>query len=107
MSDGGVPDSGSDSEAIGVVNRPRPPRLTCPPLRPAVRASSAVHSWAVPFSCAARPPLLAIARFVSGDIDANPRRSLRLVFVFTASPPIRPNACYHAEELQTLCHAWV
>ncbi len=31
-----------------------------PPLRPATRASSLVHSWAVPCSWAARPPLLAI-----------------------------------------------
>ena len=46
-----------------------------PALRPAARASSAVHSWAVPFSCAARPPLLAISRCFSGDIDAKPRRS--------------------------------
>jgi len=48
------------------ARRPRPPRLTCPPRRPAERASSAVHSWAVPFSCAARPPLLAISRCFSG-----------------------------------------
>ena len=59
----------------GDIRRPRPPRLICPPLRPAARASSAVHSCAVPFSCAARPPLLAISRCFSGDIDANPRRS--------------------------------
>jgi hypothetical protein len=65
------------SEAEPGTNRPRPPRLICPPLRPAARASSGVHSCAVPFSCAARPPLLAISRCFSGDIDANPRRSLR------------------------------
>ena len=59
------------------TSRPRPPRLIWPPFRPAARASSAVHSCAVPFSCAARPPLLAISRCFSGDIDANPRRSLR------------------------------
>src|SRR5262245_19416134 len=70
----------------GAIRRPRPPRLTWPPLRPAERASSAVHSWAVPFSCAARPPLLAISRCFSGDIDANPRRSLRSG-VFTTGPP--------------------
>src|SRR5688500_15895949 len=63
--------------AGGGIRRPRPPRLIWPPLRPAFLASSAVHSWAVPFSCAARPPLLAISRCFSADIDANPRRSLR------------------------------
>src|SRR5687768_9641539 len=62
---------------MGVIRRPRPPRLICPPLRPATRASSGVHSCAVPFSCAARPPLLAISRCFSGDIEANPRRSFR------------------------------
>jgi len=71
----------------GTTSRPRPPRLTWPPFRPAFRASSAVHSWAVPFSCAALPPLLAISRCFSGDIDANPRRSLRSVF--TAPPSVR------------------
>jgi hypothetical protein len=40
----------------------------------------------VPFSWAARPPLLAISRCFSGDIDANPRRSLRSP-LFTAEPP--------------------
>jgi hypothetical protein len=71
---------------MGVASRPRPPRLTWPPLRPAARASSALHSCAVPFSCAARPPLLAISRCFSGDIDAKPRRSLRsLVSTFISS----------------------
>src|SRR5262245_9541511 len=74
----------------GTIRRPRPPRLTWPPLRPALRASSAVHSWAVPFSCAARPPLLAISRCFSGDIEANPRRSLRTpstaLLLFKAPP---------------------
>src|SRR6185369_17923789 len=42
-----------------------------PPLRPASRASSEVNSWAVPFSCAARPPSLAISRWRFGSIDAN------------------------------------
>jgi hypothetical protein len=64
-----------DADSFG--RRPRPPRLICPPFRPAKRASSDVHSCAVPFRCAARPPLLAISRCFSGDIDANPRRSLR------------------------------
>ena len=43
-----------------------------PPLRPATRASSDVHSWAVPFACAARPPLLAISFWRFASIDANP-----------------------------------
>ena len=63
--------------SVASGRRPRPPRLTWPPLRPACRASSGVHSWAVPFSWAARPPLLAISRCRSGLIDAKPRRSLR------------------------------
>src|SRR6185503_6860789 len=67
------------------MRRPRPPRLICPPLRPADRASSDVHSCAVPFWCAARPPLLAISRCFSGVMDANPRRSFR-------SPVVRPGA---------------
>jgi hypothetical protein len=83
---GPAPGSGTTGSTGGTIKRPRPPRLTCPPFRPAERASSAVHSWAVPFSCAARPPLLAISRCFSGDIDANPRRSLRSP-VFTATPP--------------------
>jgi hypothetical protein len=41
----------------------------------------------VPFSCAARPPLLAISRCFSADIDANPRRSLRSPVV-TAQPSV-------------------
>ena len=45
---------------------------TSPPLRPATRASSDVHSWAVPFACAARPPLLAISFWRFASIDANP-----------------------------------
>jgi hypothetical protein len=53
-------------------------RLAAPPLRPAERASSLVHSWAVPCLCAARPPLLAISRCLWGSIEANPRpRPLR------------------------------
>src|SRR5579864_2624381 len=47
--------------------------LAMPPLRPASRASSLVHSWAVPFWCAARPPLLAISRCLWRSIDAKPR----------------------------------
>src|SRR6187551_491665 len=46
-----------------------------PPLRPASRASSLVHSWAVPFWCAALPPLLAISRCLARSIEANPRSS--------------------------------
>src|SRR5688500_6972812 len=72
-----VADAGADAAASVGARRPRPPRLIWPPLRPAARASSAVHSCAVPFSCAARPPLLAISRCFSGDMEANSRRSLR------------------------------
>ncbi len=79
----GITSGATGAPGTGSTRRPRPPRLTCPPLRPALRASSAVHSWAVPFSWAARPPLLAISRCFSGDIDAKPRRSLRS-FVMSA-----------------------
>ena len=50
--------------------------LAMPPLRPASRASSLVHSCAVPFWCAALPPLLAISRCLPLSIEANPRSSL-------------------------------
>lgn len=76
------------------IRRPRPPRLLCPPLRPAARASSGVHSCAVPFSWAARPPLLAISRCFSRLMEANPRRSLRAPSTVTPSliciPPAGP-----------------
>jgi cellobiose phosphorylase len=49
--------------------------LAIPPLRPASRASSLVHSCAVPFWCAALPPLLAMSRCLLRSIDANPRSS--------------------------------
>ena len=49
---------GSPSVAPIGTKRPRPPRLLCPPFRPAARASSGVHSCAMPFSWAARPPYL-------------------------------------------------
>ena len=58
--------------------------LARPPLRPASRASSLVHSWAVPFWCAALPPLLAISRCLARSIDANPRSSLATVI----PPPV-------------------
>ncbi len=58
--------------------------LAMPPLRPASRASSLVHSCAVPFWCAAFPPLLAISRCLALSIDANPRSSLA-----TCCPPSR------------------
>src|SRR5438552_1198161 len=49
-------------------------RLTAwPPLRPAFRASSESNSCAVPFACAAFPPLLAISRCLPRSIDAKPR----------------------------------
>ncbi len=80
-----VVEAPENEDADSPGRRPRPPRLICPPFRPANRASSDVHSCAVPFRCAARPPLLAISRCFSGDIDANPRRSLRRT---GCSPPI-------------------
>jgi hypothetical protein len=42
-------------------------------LRPASRASSELNSWALPDSCAARPPLAAISRCLSSSIEAKPR----------------------------------
>ena len=67
----------------------RPPRDASPPFLPATRASSLVNSCAVPFWCAARPPLAAIARCACGSIAANPRGVLRLtVLVFRESPPL-------------------
>src|SRR5947207_8274246 len=53
--------------------------LAMPPLRPASRASSLVHSCAVPFWCAALPPLLAMSRCLLRSIDANPRSSLATI----------------------------
>src|SRR4051812_7343655 len=50
--------------------------LAIPPFRPASRASSLVHSCAVPFWWAALPPLLAISRCFARSIEANPRSSL-------------------------------
>jgi hypothetical protein len=56
----------------------RPPRDASPPFLPATLASSLVNSCAVPFWCAARPPLAAIARWACGSIAANPRGVLRV-----------------------------
>src|SRR5262249_31614024 len=39
------------------------------------------HSWAVPFWCAALPPLLAMSRCLLRSIDANPRSSLATRFL--------------------------
>src|SRR5262245_24767562 len=62
-------------------------RLTAtPPLRPASRASPESNSWAVPFACAALPPLLAISRCLLRSIDANPR----LLRVRAAPDPLAP-----------------
>src|SRR5215813_2296635 len=64
-------------------------RLTAtPPLRPASRASLESNSCAVPFACAAFPPLLAISFCFSRSIEANPR----LLRVRAAVPPagLRP-----------------
>jgi hypothetical protein len=94
---GEVPTGNGESGGGLSTSRPRPPRLFWPPLRPADRASSDVHSCAVPFWCAARPPLLAISRCFSGDMDANPRRSLRSV-------PLRPLAASFIVRL-SLCVA--
>src|SRR5688572_10850401 len=65
--------------------------LAMPPLRPASRASSLVHSWAVPFWCAALPPLLAISRCLARSIDAKPRSSLA-----TVDPPPVPSPGFPA-----------
>ena len=76
----------------------RPPRDASPPFLPATRASSLVNSCAVPFWCAARPPLAAIARWACGSIAANPRGVLRVTplvprvsappsFLFEPVPP--------------------
>ena len=48
-------------------------REAAPPFRPAMRASSEVNSCAVPFWCAAFPPLRAISRCFCGSIEENPR----------------------------------
>lgn len=67
----------------------RPPRDASPPFLPATRASSLVNSCAVPFWCAARPPLAAIARCACGSIAANPRGVLRLTLLVPreSAPP--------------------
>ena len=80
------------SVPVDPVSSPLPPPicsrrrwwLAMPPLRPASRASSLVHSCAVPFWCAAFPPLLAISRCLARSIDANPRSSLA---TFASSRP--------------------
>src|SRR3954471_12477765 len=58
--------------------------LAIPPFRPASRASSLVHSCAVPFWCAALPPLLAISRCLFRSIEANPRSSFATVTTLLA-----------------------
>src|SRR5690242_4611862 len=50
-----------------------------PPLRPASRASAGLHSCAVPFWCAALPPLLAISRCFCRSIDAKPRSVIAMM----------------------------
>ena len=64
--------------------------LAIPPLRPASRASSLLHSWALPFWCAALPPLLAISRCFARSIDANPRSSLATVILHPGTLVFRP-----------------
>ena len=51
---------------------------------PARRASSDVNSCAVPFSCAARPPSLAISRCWAGSMEAKPRLLVSLCLL----PPL-------------------
>src|SRR5687767_10832428 len=62
-------------------------RLTAiPPFRPAARASLESNSCAVPFACAARPPLLAISFCLPWSMDANPRALLRLLLLLLPTP---------------------
>jgi len=69
---------------------------TSPPLRPATRASSDVHSWAVPFACAARPPLLAISFWRFASMDANP---LLLFPVPDIRASIKLGSCHFAPQI--------
>ena len=78
-------------------------RLTVtPPLRPAFRASSDDHSCAVPFSWAARPPLLAISRCRMGSIDANPRRLFPVIRPPASGLPDNDTA--GGDETKGICH---
>src|SRR4029453_16722539 len=69
-----------------------------PPLRPASRASSLVHSCAVPFWCAAFPPLLAISFCLTRSIDAKPRSSFA---TFDPLELVRPPP---SQRVQPGCH---
>ena len=60
-----------------------------PPLRPASRASSELNSWALPDSCAARPPLAAISRCLSSSIEAKPRLLLPWFWFWLAMESLR------------------
>src|SRR5437762_1854719 len=80
--------------------------LAMPPLRPASRASSLVHSCAVPFWWAALPPLLAMSRCLARSIEAKPRSSFA-----TCPPPPVPGASWfplrcvlRAQPVQRKCH---
>src|SRR5450830_878676 len=57
---------------------------------PARRASSDVNSWAVPFSCAARPPSLAISRCWAGSMEAKPRLLVSLCLLPLLLPALLP-----------------
>ena len=70
---------------------------------PAARASSTVNWWALPLSCAARPPWAAISRWRAGSMAAKPRRAglrssckaLRTPLVLSAAvrPPVLAEGC--------------
>jgi len=80
--------------------------LAIPPLRPASRASSLVHSWAVPFWWAALPPLLAMSRCFARSIDANPRSSFATLSSSPGSGAITSRAAGvpQAQPVQPECH---
>jgi hypothetical protein len=67
-------------------------REAAPPLRPAMRASSEVNSCAVPFWCAAFPPLRAISRCFCGSIEENPRLPGTINSFYLERPGFGPGA---------------
>ena len=73
--------------------------LARPPLRPASRASSLVHSCAVPFWWAAFPPLLAISFCLTRSMDAKPRSSLA-----TSNPLVLVRQYPSSQRVQPRCH---
>jgi len=60
-------------DSVESAREARLAREAAPPFRPAMRASSEVNSCAVPFWCAAFPPLRAISRCFCGSMEENPR----------------------------------